>query len=475
MKEVVFQASLDGNCLFLNPAWETITGYSVAESQGRQLLDFVREDDRPCIQTYLEQVKTGKQSSDHPVIRLSHKMGSFRFVEIFVWQTLNKHQQVNGLSGTLIDITDRRQAEAALRESEERFRQIADNMEEMFWIRDLRERKFLYINSAYEAFSGLSPQPLFSDENAFLDFVFEPDRDTVLRVFQEVEQSLSYQFRACHRDGSWRWLRVRAFSIQEGGSPSRRIGISADITSILEREQILEVSLKKEQELNALKSQFIATASHEFKTPLTAISSSVELVRYYLNREPQTPFTAVLTKHLNAISDRTTGLDELIMDTLTLSKLDEGKIQVCFQEVDLVALVEQVIVANFTNREDSRQVAVSVLGDPVWVTIDVKLMSHVLTNLLSNAFKFSSTNPGLVIEFSEHAVRLVVTDQGIGIPEKDRAYLFGKFFRASNVHQIKGTGLGLAICKEYVELMQGYLGVDSTEGIGTMFTITFEK
>ncbi|SOD90484.1 sensor histidine kinase [Spirosoma fluviale] len=474
MKEVVFQARLDGNWLFLNLAWETITGYSVAESQGRLLLDFVIEDDRPRIQTYLEQVRIGQQPLDQPVVRLSHKTGSIRYVEVFIRQTLNKHQEADGLSGTLTDITDRRQAEAALRESEERFRQIADNMEEIFWIRDLRECKFLYINSAYEAFSGLSPQPLFSDETAFLEFVFEQDRNTVLRAFQEVEQSLSYQFRARHRDGSWRWLRVRAFGIhEEGGRPSRRIGISTDITSILEKEHTLEETLKKEQDLNALKSQFITTASHEFKTPLTTISSSVELVRYYLSREPQTPFTALLTKHLNVIFERTTGLDALIMDTLTLSKLDEGKIHVLLQKIDLVALVRQVIVSDFTNREDSSQVAVSVLGDPIEVSIDAKLMSHVLTNLLSNAFKFSSTNPRLAIEFSEHTVRLAVTDQGIGIPEKDLTYLFGKFFRASNVHQIRGTGLGLAICKEYVELMQGYLEVDSTEGIGTTFTITF--
>lgn len=251
----------------------------------------------------------------------------------------------------------------------------------------------------------------------------------------------------------------------------RRLGVATDVTTAIEKEQILEESLAKERALNALKTQFITTASHEFRTPLASIISSVELIKYYADLEDRSEANTLINRHVLSISKQVMALTDLIADTLTLSKLEEGKIQIQVEPTDVVALTEELIAFNFSNREDKRQVGLDVTGAPVPVSVDKKLMAHVLTNLLSNAFKFSTTSPKVQIRFKRESFLISVIDQGIGIPRKDLPHLFGKFFRASNATHIKGTGLGLSICLEYITLQNGSIDIASTEGVGTTFTI----
>jgi PAS domain S-box-containing protein len=468
---VVFLADQAGLCTYLNPAWEAVTDYSVDETLGRAFLDYIVSEDQERTQAYIGQILAGELTLANHVIRFHHKGGGFRWVEMVAQLDWNLQNEVVGISGTLTDITDRKQAEEALIESEQRFRQIAENVDEIFWIRDIQASRFLYINPAYEKFTGLSPQPLYEDSAAFLSIVLAEDRTIVERAFRDQDLNVTYQFRTFHQDGSLRWLRTKALGIKnEQGVLVRRIGIATDITPAIEKEQILQESLVNERLLNGLKSQFISIASHEFRTPLMSISSSTELVRYYVNREKENASTPLISKHLNAIVNQIAGLNDLINDTLVISKAEEGKIQVLLEDVDLVELSQLLTASTFTDREDGRKVELSVTGIARPVCIDRKLMTHVLSNLLSNAFKFSTGTVELGLTFSLTDVRIVVRDTGIGIPAKDLPHLFGKFFRASNAGHIQGTGLGLAICQEYMSLQQGALEVVSKEGVGTTFT-----
>ena len=196
-------------------------------------------------------------------------------------------------------------------------------------------------------------------------------------------------------------------------------------------------------------------------------------MKHYTNLNPNNP--SIINKHLDTVSKKVTSLNNLIDDTLAISKLDNGKIEVQVKLTDLVSLIDSIVAFSFSDRDDNRHVERIIIGTPVAVSIDKKLTDHVITNLLSNAFKFSTQNPVLTINFQQEDITVAISDKGIGIPAKDIPNLFGKFFRASNASDFQGTGLGLAICQEYITLQKGKISLDSTEGAGTTFTIVLGK
>ncbi|ADB37092.1 PAS domain S-box protein [Spirosoma linguale] len=476
LKDIVFQIDTSGCLTYLNPVWQKITGFSLEETLGKPFLDFVFPDDRERNQYLCDQLICRQKAICQHVVRYIHKDGGYRWIDVFAQLTVNELDEVTGITGTFTDITERKKAEDALLESEQRFRDIAENVDEIFWIRDLLEPKFIYINPAYEKFTGQLAETLYENPLVFLNFILEEDRSKVLANFvDEANQDSTFQFRARHKDGSLRHLDVRLFRVvNEEGVLIRRIGMATDITTAIEKELILEESLTKERTLNALKSQFISTASHEFRTPLAAINSSVELVKHYVNvGSADTPMTKVINQHIEKICQKVFFLNDLITDTLTISKIDEGRITVNLELTDLIELYENTVKHYFSDREDNRFVEFEYIGNPVTVNLDRKLTEHILTNLLSNAFKFSNKNPRLTISFCTEEVMMTIRDEGIGIPEKDIANLFGKFFRASNVTGFQGTGLGLAICQEYITLQNGRITCESREGVGTSFKVYF--
>ncbi|SOD97397.1 PAS domain S-box protein [Spirosoma fluviale] len=476
LKDIVFQTDLSGCLTYLNPVWQKITGFSVEEALGKPFLEFVFPDDRERNRYLCDQLICRQKAICRHVVRYTHKDGGYRWIDVFAQLTVNEQDEVTGLAGTLTDITERKQAEDAMLESEQRFRDIAENVDEIFWIRDLHAPTFIYINPAYEKFTGERAETLYGNPMVFLNFILEEDRSKVLATFvSEANQDSTFQFRAWHKDGTLRHLDVRLFRVvNEEGVLIRRIGMATDITTSIEKELILEESLKKERTLNALKSQFISTASHEFRTPLAAINSSVELVKHYVNIDhSDTPITRVINQHIEKIYQKVFLLNDLITDTLTISKIDEGRVNVNLESTDLIELYENTVKHYFSDREDNRFVEFGYTGNPVAVNLDRKLTEHILTNLLSNAFKFSTKNPRLTISFSTEEVMMTIRDEGIGIPEKDIANLFGKFFRASNVTAFQGTGLGLAICQEYITLQNGRITCESKEGAGTSFKVYF--
>ncbi|GAB2555269.1 PAS domain-containing sensor histidine kinase [Spirosoma aerophilum] len=368
---------------------------------------------------------------------------------------------------------DRPPLEEQLLDSERRFQDIAENVDEIFWIRDLHRPTFLYMNPAYQTYSGRSPQTVYANPLSFLEAILPEDQSIAREAFISPQPHSHFRFRIRHLDGRLFWMQARIFlALDPAGVPLRRIGVATDITSAIDKERILEESLANERRLNQLKSRFIETASHEFRTPLTVLQSSVDLITEYVDREADRPATALITRHLKVITQQVKALTTLIGDTLTLSQIEAEKVPVHPQWTDLVLFSRRLIESSFgTERASSRPVQLEVRGVAVGMVVDRRLLGQILTNLLSNAFKFSTQPPRLSLIFGSTEVRLAVSDAGIGIPENELAFLFSKFFRASNARHIQGTGLGLAICQEYVALLHGRIEVASTVGFGTTFTV----
>lgn len=230
----------------------------------------------------------------------------------------------------------------------------------------------------------------------------------------------------------------------------------------------LTVALKKEKELNEIKSRFLSMASHEFRTPLSSVLSSAALIGKYVKTEDQEK----REKHIRRIKDAVHHLNELLEDFLSLGKLEEGKVTANPDPFDVKEFLDDLVEELQTILKPGQELVFKHSGDTVIFT-DKKQLKNILINLISNASKFSPENTPIKIdsEIRDHLLTISVIDRGIGIAEEDMHNLFTSFFRGKNVTNIQGTGLGLQIVKRYLELLHGNIHIESELNKGTKATI----
>lgn len=232
-------------------------------------------------------------------------------------------------------------------------------------------------------------------------------------------------------------------------------------------EQELRRAYEKEKELSELKSRFVSMASHEFRTPLSAILSSADLIEAYPREEQQEK----RLRHTSRIKSSVTNLTGILNDFLSLSKLEEGKVGIQPVHFQLHEFVEETLEEISGLLKTGQHVRKVMPEPPLEMFTDKKVLKNICFNLLSNAIKYSDA--GQPIDCRLHAdgpmLHIAVTDYGIGIPLEEQQHVFSRFFRAHNAENIQGTGLGLNIVKRYVDLLQGSITFESELGRGTTF------
>lgn len=235
----------------------------------------------------------------------------------------------------------------------------------------------------------------------------------------------------------------------------------------------VSLSLEKEKELNQMKSRFVSMASHEFRTPLSAVQLSASLIEKYAER----PDLQNVLKHTNRIRGAVQLLNNILNDFLSLEKLEAGKVIVKKADIDLVQLAEEITEEMQMICKKNQHIVYQHTGAVGTFYLDSHLIKSSITNLISNAIKYSGEDT--FIEFSteikDDVCTICVKDNGIGIPLEDQKNLFEPFFRAHNIGNIPGTGLGLNIVKRYVKLMGGTLDYRSAINEGALFKLTFEQ
>lgn len=231
----------------------------------------------------------------------------------------------------------------------------------------------------------------------------------------------------------------------------------------------LQHSLAKERELNELKSRFLSMASHEFRTPLTAILSSASLISDYSEATHQEK----RLKHVERITNAVNSLNDILSDFLSISKIEEGKVAAEFKLFSIKALLGETESELKAMLKKNQHLHIHHQGEENIVT-DRKLIRQIMVNLLSNAIKYSEegTEVKLNTFCSGDELKITVSDQGIGISKEDQKHLFERFFRGSNAGNIQGTGLGLNIVAGYVQLLGGEIICKSELDRGTTFTAT---
>lgn len=239
--------------------------------------------------------------------------------------------------------------------------------------------------------------------------------------------------------------------------------------ALRESTKEIQKALEKEKELSELKSRFVSMASHEFRTPLSTILSSISL----LSRYTETLQQDKRDKHINRIKSAVRNLTGILNDFLSLSKLEEGKIENQPYEFDIGELCPEVIDEIQGLLKDGQEIVHDGLGQPLFVRWDKRLVKNILFNLLSNAIKYSDEGRKIFLKerVEDDFFLIDIIDQGIGIPDADQPYLFTRFFRAANATNIQGTGLGLNIVKRYIDLVGGSITFESQLNEGTTFTV----
>ncbi|MBW8683669.1 sensor histidine kinase [Chitinophaga rhizophila] len=220
-------------------------------------------------------------------------------------------------------------------------------------------------------------------------------------------------------------------------------------------------------------SNVIAITAHEFKTPLTTITSVVDLLSAKLKADQH--MNAFYEKQLARITTEVFSLNSMVDEMLTINNIVSGHIEAVKELIDLSNYVLPLKEQYHAYIEDNRQPEIVLTGTPKKIYASPAQITRILTNLVSNACKYSRDKaPVIHLDYQEHAAVITVSNDGIGIPEQDLPYLFDPYFRGSNTAGIAGTGLGLSIVKSFTAANNGNITVTSSPDKGTVFTLAFK-
>jgi signal transduction histidine kinase len=264
---------------------------------------------------------------------------------------------------------------------------------------------------------------------------------------------------------------LNAFPLSEKNGSVLYAGVVIrNISDLKIAKEEVKRTARKAVELVELKSRFITMASHEFRTPLSTVLTSASLLKQYAGSGHQENFE----KHINRIVSSAHLLNELLNDFLTVEEIEQGKVEVNPDKFSIREFVQMCIGQLDENQKKAHEITYTHSGKEE-VNLDPVLLKHIITNLISNAIKFSSENSPVEISTGWSGQRFVLTvqDHGVGIPIEYREHIFEKFYRASNALNIQGTGLGLHIVSKYVQLMNGHIKYESELQKGTRFIVSF--
>jgi PAS domain S-box-containing protein len=353
----------------------------------------------------------------------------------------------------------------ALVSSQENFKNLFDTIDDFLFILDVKGN-IIRVNKTVVEKLGYTEEEL---KTMHVLSVHPPQRreEAGIIVQNMLEGNELYcPVPLCCKDGTEISVETRVVHGEWDEQPVL-FGLSRDTTESAKLMKTMEQTIQKEKELSDLKSRFVSMASHEFRTPLASILMSSETLQAYWKRMNDKQ----LDDKLNNIKHQVLHLESIVSNVMMVAKIQEGKITIKPQEINFNQLCIDII-DNFNagERLTNKIVFISEFSNLI-MSLDERLIIQVLQNLISNAVKYSQPEPIIKIELKldKKFLLLIITDNGIGIPEKDQLNLFQPFFRASNTKNIEGNGLGLNIVKQSLILHGGDLCFESEVGKGSTF------
>ncbi|UJP65214.1 sensor histidine kinase [Mongoliitalea daihaiensis] len=360
----------------------------------------------------------------------------------------------------------RKKAEELQRISDEKYKLVSENTGDIIALHDLQMR-FVYVSPSIKKVLGASPDDIIGKKPSEVFGVKENQPE----LSMQTEKFVVPHFHLL--TGEEIYLEILMSPLMnESGEVYSYLATSRDVT---QREKMLielKETLAREQELNQMKTRFISMTSHEFRTPLATVQSSVEIMEMFLeNEEISNKVKDKFSLHFSRISLQVERLSKVIADLLLIGKSSQNKIIVSKQPIAIQSFLGN-LVDNYpvpperTLKINKMQQEIELTTDPIW-------LSHIVSNLIDNAFKYSKgpKDPQVILSNDEKHVFLTIKDFGIGIPKSEQKYIFDSFFRAKNVSTIKGTGLGLNIVKDFADRIGIDIQFKSKENEGSAFTL----
>ncbi len=467
LAEIVFKTDLNGNILFLNKQWEKITGYDLKECIGKNIFYYLND-----VETNLfdQEVNDSKVLECNLINSKGVKIGVLLLLSIQFDIKDNK----KFVLGSITDINDIITLKNKLEISEQKYRFIAENTSDLV-VQHQFDGIIKYISNNCERITGYKPEE--AAELNFCQFIHPDDIKYLSEKYTNILnlKNEAVTFRFLKKNKEYVWFETSVKIIEDASK--KVIGVqtsSRDITQRLKDQEEVKLAIEKQRELNELKSGFVTMASHQFRTPLSVIYSNIELLNFKTNtlNKIEKEDIEVISNRISVEVDR---MKELMNNILIFGGYESNNLKIEIKEINFIDFIEKLIETYFNNEKDGRKLNLEISGNKKNIETDERLLIHILTNLISNAFKYSKerANPILKINFLEKNFTIEIIDFGIGIIPEERKHLFKSFYRGSNTSTIKGSGLGLIIAKQFTELLNGKIEIESEVDKKTNVTIQF--
>lgn len=375
------------------------------------------------------------------------------------------HKLERGNRDLMREVAERRKIDERLKKSQQLYTAIARNFPE--GVIGVLDKDMRYVLAEGQELEKIG----FTDENPIGQGLFSKGNhaltQNVERLIKNVFRGERVSFDVEVKENVYNLVSVPLPDVE--GAVNEILVVMKNITASKLAQRELERAIKKEKELSNLKSRFVTMASHEFRTPLSTMLSSVFLLENYTREK----YELQKQVHLERIRRSIQTLTEVMNDFLSIGRLEEGEIRAVYSEVDVKRFMNDAVAELNAIKKPGQQIASEFFGSECFIMIDRQMVNNILRNLVSNAVKYSPE--GALIRLSTTVrngeLKIAVEDEGMGIPEEDQPEIFKRFYRAENVTNIQGTGLGLNIVKKYLKLLNGTIRFHSKVNEGTTFTV----
>jgi len=464
--QIVWITDPEGRCED-TPSMRAYTGQTEAQVVGYGWLDTIHPDDREgTVQVWSEAVQT--KSLYEMEYRLRSADGNYRYFQARAVPILNEDGSIREWVGTSIDIHDRKQAEDAIKQSEERYRSLIAATSQMVWTADAEGRS--HDLPSWRAYTGQTEAQMAG--LGWLDAIHPDDRERTNQVWMEAVQTkslLEIEYQIRRADGNYRYFQVRGVPLlDEDGSIREWIGTCTDIHDRKQTEIVQAQAREAAEAASRAKSEFLANMSHELRTPLNGIMGYAQILQRskFLNEEERS--------RINVIYQCGSHLLTLINDILDLAKIEAQKVELMPTDFHFPAFL-QGVAEMCRIRAEIKGIHFHFPSSPelpIGIHADEKRLRQVLINLLSNAIKFTDAGSVtfLVSFAAEGKIRFEIRDTGTGIAQEQLQAIFQPFEQVGDRRRhTEGTGLGLAISQRIVELMGSTIQVQSEMNVGSIF------
>jgi len=473
-----------GDIVMANPRSHELFGYSAGELNGKKvetLIPMPSRERHVNLRTDFHQSPNKRSMGAGMNLQASKKDGTLFYVEI----SLN-HFKIKDdvyVAALITDISKRVESEKQIRELNlDLEKKVSQRTQEVFESQELysaiarnfpngtisvfdRDLNYIFVEGKELFQLGITSEKLIG--TYYLTRLSEEIRPRIKKALMEVFDGATHDFELEYKS---QFYRLNAVPLsKKNGTIDKILVVEKNITPQKLVSQQLEEALQKEKALNEMKSRFVSMASHEFRTPLSTILSSVSLIEKYIenNTIENTP------KHFKRVKNSVKGLTDILNDFLSVDKLENQRAEIKLTQFDYLSFAKEMVEDMQNMCQEGQKIESKITGSNTEIISDLNILRNILYNLLTNAIKYSKEGQKIIYDsvLGENSIVITIQDFGIGIPEHEQKQLFTRFFRAKNSTNIKGTGLGLNIVKNYLEMLGGKISFESSENKGTSFTV----